>query len=167
MNRIALILFLVCGMVCVSMPLLAQEAKTAPAPAAETGEEETDIVAGKVAAVDTAKNAVTVTDEAGKSYTLVVTKEETSIWKGDNTIELADLKADDSVELEYYKNKEGKLVAIWIDVLTKEAATPPEAAPETTTAAPAPAAPAPAVTAPAVTAPAATAPAEPAPEKKQ
>lgn len=164
MNRIALILFLICGMVCVTMPLLAQEAKTAPAPAAETGEEETDIVAGKVAAVDTAKNAVTVTDEAGKSYTLVVTKEETSIWKGDNTIELADLKADDSVELEYYKNKEGKLVAIWIDVLTKEAATPPEAAPEAATA-PAPAAAPEQATAPAPAA--APAPAEPMPEKKQ
>lgn len=123
MGKIALIIFLVCAISGVSMPLWAQEAPAA-APAG-TGEEETDIIAGKVTAVDVANNSVTVADEAGKSYTLTATKEETSIWKGDNTIELAEVKAEDPIELEYYKNKDGKLVAIWIDVLTKEAVAPP------------------------------------------
>lgn len=139
MNKTGLILFLAVGMICVAMPVLAQEAaKTAPAapaaaPAAtEMGEEETDIVAGKVVGVDVANNTVTVKDEAGKDYILTATKEETSIWKGDDTIELADVKLDDSVELEYYKNKDGKLVAIWIDVLAKEAAAPAEIAPAET-----------------------------------
>lgn len=127
MGKIAMILFLVCVMSAVTMPLRAQEAPVA-APAA-AGEEETDIIAGKVTAVDTATNSVTVADEAGKSYTLTATKEETSIWKGDNTIELSEVKAEDPIELEYYKNKDGKLIAIWIDVLNKEAAAPAEAAP--------------------------------------
>ncbi len=155
MNRIALILLLVCGVICVAMPLKAEDAATtqapvaapapaqaqAAAPAPAGGEEETDIIAGKVTAVDTANSTLTVTDEAGKSSVVTATKEETSIWKGDNTIELSEVKADESVELEYYKNKDGKLVAIWVDVLTKEAAAPaetkPAAAPETNTAAPA------------------------------
>lgn len=137
MGKIALIIFLVCAISGVAMPLRAQEAPAA-APAG-AGEEETDIIAGKVTAVDAANNSIAVADEAGKGYTLTATKEETSIWKGDNTIELAEVKVEDPIELEYYKNKDGKLVAIWIDVLTKEAAAPPaEAAP----AAPAPAAPA-------------------------
>lgn len=138
MKRSGLILFLVCSMVClISASVLAQKAETTTAPAVPaapaTGEEETDIVAGKIATVDAAINTLTVTDEAGKSYTLTATKEETSIWKGDDTIELSALKAGDSVELEYYKDKDGKLVAIWVDVLTKEAAAPEETkAPETT-----------------------------------
>lgn len=128
MGKIALIIFLACAISGVTMPLRAQEAPAA-APAA-TGEEETDIIAGKVTAVDVVNNSIAVADEAGKSYTLTATKEETSIWKGDNTIELAEVKGEDPVELEYYKNKDGKLVAIWIDVLTKETAAPPaEAAP--------------------------------------
>ncbi|MBI4335765.1 MAG: hypothetical protein HY589_03835 [Candidatus Omnitrophica bacterium] len=144
MNRIALIILLVCGLMVVAMPVLAEEAATtAPAaPAAEettAGEEETDIIAGKVSAVNAADNTVTVTDEAGKSYTLTATKEETSIWKGDSTIELTDVKGDDRVELEYYKNKEGKLVAIWIDVITNETAAPAETQPVTQPAVPAPA----------------------------
>ena len=144
MTRIALILFLVCGLICFTTPILAQEPEATQAPVA--GEEETDIVAGKVAAVDAAANTVTVADEAGKSYTVTATKEETSIWKGDNTIELSEVKVDDSVELEYYKGKDGKLIAIWIDVLTKEAVPPAEAQPtEATTTAPS-AAPAPAAT---------------------
>ena len=137
MGKIAPIILLVCAFSVITVPLRAQEAP-AEMPAG-TGEEETDIIAGKVTAVDVANNSVSVADEAGKAYTLNATKEETSIWKGDNTIELAEVKAEDPIELEYYKNKDGKLVAIWIDVLTKEAAAPPvEAAP----AAPAPAAPA-------------------------
>jgi hypothetical protein len=135
MSRIVLILLLVCGMVGVTMSVLAQEEAGNTAPVASVpmgaGDEETDIVAGNITAVDAAGNTVTVADEAGKSYTLTATKEETSIWKGDNTIELPEVKVDDSVELEYYKNQEGKLVAIWIDVLIKEAAAPAEAvAPE-------------------------------------
>jgi hypothetical protein len=135
MGKIALIIFLICAISCVAVPLRAQEAP-AETPAG-AGEEETDIIAGKVTAVDTTNNSLTVADEAGKSYTLTATKEETSIWKGDNTIELAEVKAEDPIELEYYKNKDGKLVAIWIDVLTKEAAAPPA---EAEPAAPAPAA---------------------------
>jgi len=150
MGKNALVLFLVFGMLCVTMPVKAQEAAkpaapaTAPAAApAGAGEEETDIIAGKISTVDAASNTVTVTDEAGKSYTLTATKEETSIWKGDNTIELSAVQADDPIELEYYKNKDGKLVAIWIDVLTKEAAAPAEAKPaEAKPEAAAPAAPA-------------------------
>ncbi|MCM8781975.1 MAG: DUF5666 domain-containing protein [Candidatus Omnitrophica bacterium] len=134
MNKGALIFVVVCGLVCIAMPVRAQDITGPEAAAPVVGEEETDIVAGKVTAVDATNKTVTVTDEAGKSYTLTATKEETSIWKGDNTIELADLKVDDSVELEYYKAADGKLVAIWIDVLTKEAAIPVEAAPETTSA---------------------------------
>ncbi|MEI8176393.1 MAG: hypothetical protein WCG78_05955 [Candidatus Omnitrophota bacterium] len=157
MKKITLILLVVCGVACYALPLMAEDttqaatpaaaaavAPAAPAPAAApaaAGEEETDIVAGKVTAVDAANNALTVTDEAGKSSTVTATKEETSIWKGDNTIELAEVKVDDSVELEYYKGKDGKLVAIWIDVLTKEAAAPAQAQPAAAPAAPAPAAP--------------------------
>jgi len=48
------------------------------------------IVGGKVTSVDPAAFTLTVTDEAGKSYVLIATKEETSIWKGDNTIELTE-----------------------------------------------------------------------------
>lgn len=141
MSRIALIIFLVCGMVCFSMPAKAQEAAAPAAPAAPVAgtEEETDIVAGKIATVDVAGNTLTVTDEAGKSYTLTATKEETSIWKGDDTINISDVKTGDSVELEYYKNKDGKLVAIWVDVLTKEAAAPAEAQPAAPAAPAAPA----------------------------
>lgn len=135
MNKTALILFLVCGIMYFGTPVLAQEAQTAATPAA--GEEETDIIAGKVTAVDATKNTVTITDEAGKTSTVTATKEETSIWKGDNTIEIADVKVDDSVELEYYKAKDGKLIAIWIDVLANQAAVPAEAMPETTQPAPA------------------------------
>ena len=137
MNKIALILFLAGMVVWGTLPVLAQEASApAAAPAAATEEEETDIVAGKVSAVDVAATAVTVTDEAGKGYTVTATKEETSIWKGDDTIELANIAIGDPVELEYYKNKDGKLVAIWIDVLTTEMPPPAEVKPE---AAPAPA----------------------------
>jgi len=128
MNKIALIFFLVCGIVTITMPAWSQEAPVA-APM-EMGEEETDIVAGKVKTVDVTNNTLTVADEAGKSYTITATKEETSIWKGDNTIELSDVKVDDPIELEYYKNKDGKMVAIWIDVLTQEAAAPAEMQPE-------------------------------------
>lgn len=136
MGKIALIVFLVCAVLGVTMPLRAQEA-TAEAPVG-AGEEETDIIAGKVTAVDAANNSIAAADEAGKSYTLTATKEETSIWKGDNTIELAEIKVEDPIELEYYKNKDGKLIAIWIDVLTKEETAPPaEAAPAAPAAAPA------------------------------
>lgn len=127
MSKIALILFLVCGIVTITMPAWSQDAP-AEAPT-DTKTEETDIVAGTVKTVDLANNTLTVADEAGKSYTLTATKEETSIWKGDNTVELPDVKIDDSIELEYYKNKDGNLVAIWIDVLTKEAAAPAEVTP--------------------------------------
>lgn len=134
MSKIALILFLVCGIVTITMPGWSQEVPaTTPT---DTGTEETDIVAGKIKAIDVANNTLTVADEAGKSYTLTATKEETSIWKGDNTIELSDVKVDDPIELEYYKNKDGKMVAIWIDVLTQEAAAPAEAQPEPGTAGP-------------------------------
>lgn len=136
MGKIALIIFLVCAISGVTVPLGAQEAPAA-APV-DAGEEETDIIAGKVTAVDVANNSIAVADEAGKSYTLTATKEETSIWKGDNTIELAEVKVEDPIELEYYKNKDGKLIVIWIDVLTKEAAAPPaEAAPAAPAVAPA------------------------------
>ncbi|MDD5449139.1 MAG: hypothetical protein PHO42_00880 [Candidatus Omnitrophica bacterium] len=132
--KIAMILLLVCTVTTFAMPAWSQEAAAPTAPqAAPTGTktEETDIVAGKVTAVDAANNTLTVADEAGKTYTLLATKEETSIWKGDNTIELPDLKVDDSIELEYYKNKDDKMVAIWIDVLTQEPApAPQEAQPE-------------------------------------
>lgn len=141
MKKIGLILFFVCGMVCLTALAMAEDAATpvaAPEAAAAGGNEETDIIAGKVAAVDAANSTLTVTDEAGKSYTITATKEETSIWKGDDTIELAEVKNEDSVELEYYKGKDGKLVAIWVDILTKEATMPMEAKPEA--AAPAPAA---------------------------
>lgn len=135
--KIALILFLVCGLGCFAMPAIAQVAEDT-AVVAGAGEEETDIIAGKVATVDVANNALTVTDEAGKSYTVTATKEETSIWKGDDTITLADVKTGESVELEYYKDKaSGKLMAIWVDVLLKETPAPaeatPPAAPEATT----------------------------------
>ena len=136
MNKIALILFVVGVVLCSTMPVWAQEAAapTAAAPTtaapAATEEEETDIVAGKVSAVDVAAATVTVTDEGGKSYTVAATKEETSIWKGDDTIELANIAVGDPVELEYYKNKESKLVAIWIDVLTAEIVPPAEVKPE-------------------------------------
>jgi len=129
MGKIMLVFFLVFGLAGVTIPVLAQEA----APEVNVGmeDEETDIVAGKVSAVNAADNSVSVKDEAGKDYTLTATKEETSIWKGDDTIELSAVKADDPVELEYYKDKDGKMVAIWIDVLTKEVAAPIEAMPET------------------------------------
>ena len=130
MGKNGLMLFLVLGLIAVSMPVFAQEPMNpmpgAPAAPMETGDEETDIIAGKVVTVDVPNSILTIADEANKSYALTATKEETSIWKGDNTIELQDVKTDDSIELEYYKNKEGKLVAIWIDVLTKETAAPPE-----------------------------------------
>ena len=74
-------------------------------------EKQTDIVAGKVTAVDAAGSTLSVTDEAGKAYTVTATKEETSIWKGDDTINLTDVKVGDIVELEYYKNKDGKSVS--------------------------------------------------------
>ncbi|MCX5716518.1 MAG: hypothetical protein NTV07_06705 [Candidatus Omnitrophica bacterium] len=128
MKKIALILFLVCGLSCFTLAAMAQDEDVAATTGA--GDEETDIIAGKVAAVDVANNALTVTDEAGKSYTVTATKEETSIWKGDDTINLADVKTGESVELEYYKDKaSGKLMAIWVDVLLKEAAAPAEATP--------------------------------------
>lgn len=127
MGRIAMILFLVCGIISITTPVLAQEVVD---PMVADIEEETDIIAGKITAVDVSKNTATVTDEAGKNYTLTATREETSIWKGDNTIELSDVKVGEPVELEYYKDKDGKLVAIWIDVLTEEAARPLEAMPE-------------------------------------
>ena len=116
-EKVGIVLFLALGMICFAMPALAQEVAVPPMLGEE---EETDIVAGKVTALDVTNNTLVVTNEAGKSYTLLATKEETSIWKGDDTIELPGLSIDDPIELEYYRDSDGKLVAIWIDVLTKE-----------------------------------------------
>ena len=140
MKKITLALLLVAGMIYVTLPVSVRAQETADTNAAPMAgeEEQTDIVAGKVTAVDAAGNALSVSDEAGKPYTVTATKEETSIWKGDDTINLSDVKIGDSVELEYYKNKEGKSVAIWVDVLTKESVPPTEAVPAQP-AAPAPA----------------------------
>jgi len=126
-STIALIFFLICGISYLAMPALAQDIEMATPPATE--EEETDIVAGKVTAVDVANDTLVVTDEADKPYTLIATKEDTSIWKGDDTIDLSGLTVDDSIELEYYKDKEGKLIAIWIDVLLKKVVIPQEVEP--------------------------------------
>jgi len=131
MKKITLALLLVAGMIYVTLPVSVRAQETADTNAAPMAgeEEQTDIVAGKVTAVDAAGNTLSVSDEAGKPYTVTATKEETSIWKGDDTINLSDVKVGDSVELEYYKNKDGKSVAIWVDVLTKESVPPAEATP--------------------------------------
>ncbi|NQU74451.1 MAG: hypothetical protein HQ547_07085 [Candidatus Omnitrophica bacterium] len=126
-KTIALMFFLICGITYLAMPALAQDIEMTAPPVTE--EEETDIVAGKVTALDVANDTLVVTDEADKPYTLVATKEDTSIWKGDDTIDLSGLTVDDSIELEYYKGKDGKLIAIWIDVLLKQAVLPEEIQP--------------------------------------
>ncbi len=126
-KTIVLMFFLICGITYLAMPALAQDIEMTAPPVTE--EEETDIVAGKVTALDVANNTLVVTDEANKPYTLIATKEDTSIWKGDDTIGLSDLTVDDSIELEYYKGKDGKLIAIWIDVLLKKAVLPEEIQP--------------------------------------
>ena len=126
-KTIVLMFFLICGITYLAMPALAQDIEMTAPPVTE--EEETDIVAGKVTALDVANNTLVVTDEANKPYTLIATKEDTSIWKGDDTIGLSDLTVDDSIELEYYKGKDGKLIAIWMDVLLKKAVLPEEIQP--------------------------------------
>ncbi|MFH1848364.1 MAG: hypothetical protein ABH825_04015 [Candidatus Omnitrophota bacterium] len=111
---------LVAGLVCFAAPVFCQED--------EVVQEETDIVAGKISAVDAQKASVTVTEEAGDVYTLTISEEETSIWRGDDTISLADLKMGETVELEYYTNEAGQKIAIWIDVLIEDMIAAPEEA---------------------------------------
>lgn len=99
-----------------TVAIQAQEDVTAE----EAGLEDTDIVAGKIVSVDEGNSAVTVVDDTGVNQTIKVIKEETSIWRGDDTITIADLKKDETVELEYYTDDKGDKVAIWIDVLLEE-----------------------------------------------
>lgn len=119
MTKFVVVLCFVAGLTCCTMIAGAQEMTLL--------EEETDIVGGKVTAVDAANNILTVADESGTTYAVIATKEETSIWKGDDTIDLPDIKLDDAVELEYYKEDDGSLVAIWVDILLQEDLVTPEA----------------------------------------
>jgi len=127
MKKMTLILAIIYGII-FSAAAYAQDVEMQDMPIIDDIEI-TDIIGGKVTAVDIANSILTVTDDIGETYSILATKEETSIWKGDDTIDITGIEIGDSVELEYYTNADAKLVAIWVDILLRGEMLPPEVAP--------------------------------------
>lgn len=76
----------------------------------------TKAVTGKIAAIDTTKNTLEVSEQSGKSVKLMLNAE-TKVTRGGKEITLAELKSGDSVSVEY-DDAGGNMVAKSVTVLS-------------------------------------------------
>jgi hypothetical protein len=122
------------SVLCVNMPLLAQEeaaqgvdnstgAGQESLPAEEaTGE---GVVTGEVTGLDLSNNFITVKGEDGAEKGFSVLSGETILWKGVDDIKLSDIKKGEKAEVGYYTDDAGKLIASWVDVIVTEETVSP------------------------------------------
>lgn len=82
------------AILCMVTPVYCAQEEGAPVTAPEAV-----IISGSVTRIDTEKNEITLTDEAGVEKVLAVT-ENTEITKGDEEIELDDIEVDDNITVE-------------------------------------------------------------------
>lgn len=136
-RRKMVLAILVFSILCISMPLLAEEEAaqgadtsmqgTAAAQESLPAEEATGegVVTGEVTGLDLPNNLITVKGEDGAEKNFSVLSGETILWKGVDDIKLSDIKKGEKAEVGYYTDDAGKLVASWVDVIvTEETASP-------------------------------------------
>lgn len=83
------------------------------------------VVTGQVTLLDTASSTIAVKADDGAEKSFSVVDGETILWKGVEDVKLTDIKKDDKVEIGYYTNDAGKLIASWVDVIVPEETTAP------------------------------------------
>jgi len=78
------------------------------------------VLTGEVVSLDADLGTISVKIGDGLEEEFSVLDGETILWKGIEDIELSSINVADTVEVGYYTNEEGQLIASWVDVLVEE-----------------------------------------------